>query len=151
MTFEKFLGLFDNVTPRGSRAMATCPAHPDKSPSLQITAGDTAILVKCWAGCSLMEICASLGIEQRDLFFDAHDTDPARRRAAAQQRDRQQHRREQQADQQGALIDLLREAEYFVQSRHGIDISTWSHDRLNDELNALADAYRLLESEDLHG
>ena len=104
----EILGRLDNVTPRGSRYIATCPAHADRSPSLQVTPGERAILVKCWSGCRLEEICASLGINQQDLFFDALDPDPQRRRAAALQRDRQRHRREQHAEQQGTLIDALR-------------------------------------------
>jgi hypothetical protein len=151
MTLDDLLSRLDNVTPRGSRYMATCKAHPDRSPSLQVTPGDKGVLLKCWAGCSLIDICKSLGIEQRDLFLDALDANPSRRRAAAQQRDRQRKQREQHADQQGTLIDALREADYFVQSRRGIDISTWIHERLNDELNSLADADRLLESEALYG
>ena len=98
-----------------------------------------------------MAICGSLGIEQRDLFFDALDLSPSRRREAAQQRDRQRHFREDHAYLQGTLIDALREADYFVQSRRGIDIATWSDQKLDDELNSLTDAYLLLESEDLHG
>jgi hypothetical protein len=97
------------------------------------------------------EICATLGLTVSDLFFDALDTDPQRRKAAAQQRNRQRHARERHTQQQGTLIDVLRAADTFIQSRRGLDISAWSHDRLNDELNALADAYRLLESEALDG
>ena len=98
-----------------------------------------------------MAICESLGIEQRDLFFDVLDLNPSRRRAAAQKRDRQRLIREQQREQQGTLVDVLREADYFIRSRHGLDISTWTEAKLDDELNALADAYHLLENEDLHG
>jgi len=147
----EILGRLDNVTPRGSRYIATCPAHADRSPSLQVTPGERAILVKCWSGCRLEEICASLGINQQDLFFDALDPDPQRRRAAALQRDRQRHRREQHAEQQGTLIDALRKADYFVQSRRNLDISSWSDTYLQRELDALADAYGLLVKENLDG
>lgn len=151
MTLAELLPRLENVTPRGSRYRATCPAHrPDRSPSLQITAGDKGILLKCWAGCAVAEICATLRIDQRDLFYDACDPDPHKRREAARKREHDQQVRERHADQQGALIDALREADYFVQSRRGIDISTWSHDQLNAELNAVADAYCLLEKEDLY-
>lgn len=152
MTLDRFLAQLENVTPRGSRYRATCPAHrPDRSPSLQVTPGDKLILLKCWSHCSLDEICTSLGITPADLFYDACDPDPARRREAAQQRKRQRHRRERQEEQQGFLIDALREADYFIRSRRDLDISEWSDQKLNDELNSLADAYHLLESEALHG
>lgn len=151
MTIESFLAQLENVTPRGSRHVASCPAHDDRRPSLQVTAGDRAILLKCWSGCRLEEICASLSIRPADLFYDALDPDPYKRLAAAQQRIRQRRQREQQAHQQGALIDLLREADAFIQSRRNLDISSWSDNYLQGELVALADAYSLLEKENLDG
>jgi hypothetical protein len=151
VTLDDLLPRLDGVKPRGARWSARCPAHHDRSPSLQVSEGDKGLLLKCWAGCSLQQICTALGISTKELFFDALDADPHKRRAAAQQRDRQQHRREQQADQQGTLIDVLREADYFIRSRRNLDISGWSDQKLGDELNALADAYTLLEREGLYG
>ena len=151
MTIDAMLAKLDGVRARGSRYSSRCPAHTDKSPSLSVSEGDRGILLRCWAGCSLREICSALKIQETDLFFDALDSDPARRREAAQQRDRQRQEGEQQASQQGALIDALREADYFVRSRRGLDISGWNDQKLDDELNALADAYHLLENEDCHG
>ena len=152
MTVAEILPRLESVYARGQgRWSALCPGHADRSPSLSISEGESGILLKCWAGCSVQVICESLGLQQKDLFFEALDADPSRRREAARNRENQRHARERHAQQQGTLIDALREADYFVQSRRGIDISTWSHDRLNDELNALADAQHLLESEDLHG
>ena len=152
MTLEEFLPRLDAVRPRGNgRHAARCPAHADKNPSLSVSEGEKGILLRCWSGCTAAEICRSLGIEQRDLFFDALDTDPRRSREAAQQRARQRHRREHHAHQQGTLIDVLKSADEFVRSRHGLDLSGWSAEKLNSELNALADAYQLLEGEALHG
>jgi hypothetical protein len=151
MTLEDLLPQLDAVRPSSRGFLASCPAHDDRHPSLSISAGQRGILVKCWAGCSLMAICERLGIEQRDLFFDDLDLNPSRQRAAALQRERARQYREQQAEQQGLLVDALREADYFIRSRSGIDISTWSDQKLDDELSALADAYVLIESEDLHG
>jgi hypothetical protein len=48
---------------------ARCPAHNDTNPSLSIAlADDGEILLKCFAGCSLEEICSKLGIEPKDSF-----------------------------------------------------------------------------------
>ena len=143
--------LLPHVKQRGSRYSAICPAHADRTPSLSVSDGDKGVLLKCWARCTVEEICRSLGIEQRDLFFDALDTDPQRRREAIEQRERQNQERERKAYQDGALIDALREAEYFVRSRQRLDISTWSDEQLDAELNSLADACHLLEHEDLDG
>jgi hypothetical protein len=98
-----------------------------------------------------MDICQSLGIDQADLFYDALDTDPQRRREAAQQRDRLRQERDDAARRQGRRIDALREADFFVRSRRGMDISGWSDQKLDDELNVLADAYFLLASEERDG
>lgn len=147
MKVEDLLPRLDSVKPRGTRWSACCPAHADTTPSLSISEGQRGILLKCWAGCTLDAICTALDIKPQQLFYDALDADPTRRRAAAQERERRQHTRERQAEQDGAIIDALKAAEYFVQSRRGLDISAWSDDRLNDELGALADAYHLLDSE----
>lgn len=151
MTTDDFLSRLDGVRSRGTRWSSRCPAHADKSPSLSVSEGDKGVLLKCWAGCTVEEICRSLGIEQRDLFFDALDSNPSRRREAVRERDRLRHLREHEARQQGALIDALRESDYFGRSRQGLNISTWSDKRLNAELNALADAYHLLNHENLYG
>ena len=45
-----------------------CPAHDDKSPSLSITLENDRILLYCHTGCTIDDICLSLGIEQTDLF-----------------------------------------------------------------------------------
>lgn len=47
----------------------------------------------------------------------------------------------------GRLVDACREAEHFLHSRQPVNISTWSDDRLNHELNLIADAYRILEAD----
>ena len=72
MTINALLGQLDNVRQRGAgKWSALCPAHPDKTPSLSISEGEKGVLIKCWAGCYLSEICSALGILQRDLFYDA--------------------------------------------------------------------------------
>lgn len=148
MTLESVLAQLENVTPQGSRYRATCPAHVDRSPSLQVTPGDKGILLKCWSACSLAEICLALGIEQTDLFYDALDANPQKRQAAAQQRDRQRQQKALEAQRQGRRIDALKAADYHIRSRREIDISGWSDQKLDGEMNVLADAYALLGSED---
>jgi hypothetical protein len=51
------------------RWMAKCPAHADKSPSLSIgTGSDGRVLVKCFAGCSVISILGTVGLRLQDLF-----------------------------------------------------------------------------------
>ena len=132
--------------------MGHCLAHGSKRHrDLSIRLDGAKILLHCFAGCLKPVICLSLGLELKDLFTDTLDSDPARRRKAAQERDRQCQIRERQAHQEGTIIDALKAADDFVSSRRALEISGWSDEKLNNELDALADAYHLLENEGLHG
>ena len=44
----------------GSYGTACCPAHDDRTPSLKISDGDTAILLKCFAGCDTLDVIDAL-------------------------------------------------------------------------------------------
>jgi hypothetical protein len=48
--------------------VARCPSHEDKSPSLSIAEKDGVILLKCFAGCEIEDICDAIGVEMKDLF-----------------------------------------------------------------------------------
>ena len=67
---DKLLSRLERVTERSDgQYLACCPAHEDKSPSLSIKEVDGGrVLVYCFAGCSAAEVCASVGLELRDLF-----------------------------------------------------------------------------------
>ncbi|MEO7863999.1 MAG: hypothetical protein ABIU05_26925 [Nitrospirales bacterium] len=71
MTIDDLLARLDGVKQRGNRHSAICPGHDDRSPSLSISEGDRGLLLRCWAGCTINEICSSLGIKPKDLFHDA--------------------------------------------------------------------------------
>jgi hypothetical protein len=151
MTANDFLAHLEGVRPRGpGRWTAKCAAHTDKTPSLSITEGERGILLRCWAGCSIDEICHSLGIEQRELFFDGLATDPRQRRAAAQRRADERARLEEKRHRDGLRLDIQREAERLIASACNIDISCWSDDRLDQELNRLGAAYAVLEGDPYH-
>src|SRR3546814_17287573 len=45
---------------RGSYGMVCCPAHNDRHPSLQVTPGKKAVLIKCRAGCSQEAVWSAL-------------------------------------------------------------------------------------------
>ena len=51
------------------RYMALCPAHQDRSPSLSIKqTEDGRILMHCFAGCHIEDVCSAIGLEVKDLF-----------------------------------------------------------------------------------
>ena len=45
-----------------------CPSHDDNSASMSITMENDRILLYCHTGCTIDDICISLGIEQTGLF-----------------------------------------------------------------------------------
>ena len=147
MEANEILARLDAVRSRGTnRWQARCPAHEDRNPSLAIAEGERGLLVKCWAGCTLDEITRALGLTVRDLFYD-RNPNPHELREAKQRRERERRRRERQRRSDGLRVATLREAEAVIRHARSIDISTWSHTRLDRELNRLADAYGLMEQE----
>jgi hypothetical protein len=69
------LSRLEKVRPLGNgKFEACCPAHQDKKPSLGITLFDTdKIGLKCWAGCSVSEIVAAVGLELSSLMPESVD------------------------------------------------------------------------------
>jgi len=67
---DRLLPLLSGVKQSGAGTWkAKCPAHNDKNPSLSIREkDDSAILIRCWAGCSVYEIVSAVGLELSDLF-----------------------------------------------------------------------------------
>ena len=51
------------------RWKACCPAHDDKTPSLAIREEDDGrVLIKCFAGCSALDVITAVGLEWDALF-----------------------------------------------------------------------------------
>lgn len=48
--------------------IARCPSHADRTPSLAIRDNDGTILLHCFAGCSVNDICDSIGHDINQLF-----------------------------------------------------------------------------------
>ena len=68
------LAMVKEVKPRRDHQqswIACCPAHDDSSPSLQVDVGASGnTLIHCWSGCSVEEVCDSVGIKMVSLFPD---------------------------------------------------------------------------------
>ena len=80
MDIDQLLQLLDGVRKSGSKYLAKCPAHADRSPSLSIAEGDDGrILLHCFAGCTAVEIADSMGLELKDLF-PKQDLSPQQRK-----------------------------------------------------------------------
>ena len=64
----------------GTRGMACCPAHDDRTPSLGVSLGRQAILFHCFAGCDQQSVLAALareGFEGPALFSGSATTNEA--------------------------------------------------------------------------
>lgn len=147
MTFDEFVSKLDGVRRSGCGIVAKCPAHDDHRPSLSVKEGARGLLVRCWAGCTVEEICAGLGLKTANLFYDAlppGDVLDHRRRTG----EREQAERKAAQHQQGLKNDMLREADHLILTARGIDINTWSDARLNAALDKLGDAYEVLWEHD---
>ena len=146
---EDFIKLLDGVRQTSRGWSACCPAHDDSTPSLGISIGnDNRILVHCFAGCSVQEICEALEIQVRDLF--PIQTNGPRVRETQCRRERERIQRQHQRRVRGLQVDVTREADWLIKAAHSIDISTWGPKRLHQELERLARAYALLAKESQH-
>lgn len=70
MKIEDILSKFEGVEQKAPNSwMARCPAHGDKNPSLSITLKDDGkVLMHCFTGCTVEEICAAAGLKLSDLM-----------------------------------------------------------------------------------
>lgn len=67
----------------GTKGMACCPAHDDRTPSLGVSLGRQAILFHCFAGCDQQSILAALareGFDASALFSGSSTTDQFERK-----------------------------------------------------------------------
>ena len=74
-TLNTLLGRLEKVTRSSeTQAIASCPVHFDKNPSLSISiiphkkTGQDTIMVNCHAGCSFESIVQKVGMEPSDFF-----------------------------------------------------------------------------------
>jgi len=118
---------------------ARCPAHNDRWPSLSVAEGERGLLVKCFAGCTVKEICAALGLTVADLFFDAPRS--TRQRALLPPRPSPVDWRivsKEQLDRRDALD--LRAARTLAAAK-GVDLSPLTNEETDAMMDVVPDAY----------
>lgn len=82
MDASKFIDRLENLKSVGeNRWRARCPCHQGQSRSLSIKVDSDRLLIKCFSGCSALEIIHSVGLEMSDLFArpTKHVTPPVAR------------------------------------------------------------------------
>lgn len=139
MQIEELLKRLQKVRSTRRGWMSLCPAHEDRCPSLSIAEGARAVLVHCFAGCTIQEIVGAMGIGVRDLYYELG----ARRMVS--QTTFQRKRNHGVQPTLGVVLDAVREAEYLVLAAREIDISILNCEQLDAALNAVAAAYSILE------
>ena len=70
---EQFIGLVESITgskayQEGSEVRVRCPSHLGSSASLSVKQTGERLLLWCYAGCTVHEICKSVGISVGQLF-----------------------------------------------------------------------------------
>lgn len=67
---ENLLNRLEKVKEKkANQWVACCPAHSDTTPSLAIAQTlDGRILLKCWSGCSALDIISAIGLDWSALF-----------------------------------------------------------------------------------
>lgn len=136
------LARLDGVQASGRGWRAKCPACGGKSRKVAIHEGDDGrALVKCFAGCSALEVVHALGLELADLFPERlRDDSPEGRR---------QLRRAAREAQWGAALDVLGFEAGIVlvagrQLHEGEPLDPADLDRLQEATERIADARAVL-------
>ncbi len=103
---------------------ACCPAHDDSSPSMNIQDTEDKLLVHCYAGCTVEEICESLNIKMTDLFASDKEFTPTRYKESEEEFDRamvmifEEHRKNgssfSESDEETYIKSKLRLAQHGV-------------------------------------
>ncbi|MEJ7725553.1 MAG: hypothetical protein WKH47_00880 [Actinomycetes bacterium] len=72
VAYDRIIGALEargsTVRVNGTRAMAQCPAHEDRTPSLSLTPIEGQVLANCFAGCDIDDVLGELGLHKRDLY-----------------------------------------------------------------------------------
>lgn len=55
-------------------AMCRCPAHEDRTPSLSIRVGETALLFKCFAGCNTVDVIRAIRRLDKSIVLNGHSS-----------------------------------------------------------------------------
>ena len=85
-------------------AMARCPAHQDRTPSLSIAERDGKILLHCFAGCSYAAVVAEL---QRLNLWPRYDVQPEPTEAEKEKLRHARAERDRARERSAAFIDRL--------------------------------------------
>ena len=137
-TMDDVLSRLERVRPTSRGWSARCPAHPDRTPSLSLAAGDTCVLVTCWAGCKVDEIAAAMGLPVAALFYRPGRTQQRRMTK------RIDWRRQAVALEDEAITLWLHANEVFAFACN-LDTMTWTDEDWDTATDAVCKAHESME------
>ena len=150
MTVDVLLTQLDRVRARGTdKWQARCPAHSDRSPSLSLRlAEDGRVLVHCFSGCTVEEICAALSIRVAELFPADPQQNPRRKRTKLLPKPWRYDWRQTASNFQFFADMLWLRSCSVLEAARGLNTQGWTDDDLDMAMNAVSRAYADLERVD---
>jgi hypothetical protein len=142
---DDVLSRLDAVRQMGSGWRARCPAHEDRTPSLSIHEGIRGALLRCFAGCTLTDICTALHMVPADLFYDA----PVPRGARPAPKPIPKDPRSTAFEFELAALDLRLRSERIFEAAKHIDVASLDDADLDRALSHVAQGYHDLDRADL--
>ena len=152
MTTDEIVELFQAKPIGRGRYQALCPAHRDQKPSLAISDGlDGRILLKCWAGCSVVAILGAAGLSVSQLFPSSKPLTGASREELLRKKASREAWNEARTEYSREVFDRERMSE--IRARNlGRELALTAdgspeEKRLIQEFHVALDEFRMAESE----
>ena len=138
---QQVLDRLQRLRPTTRGWSACCPAHPDRTPSLSVAEGETGVLVKCWAGCTVEEIADAMDLRVADLFYHpvSGKKQPRRYRTGKPRTRRNDWRRQAAALEDEALTLWLHANAVFAFASN-LDTTAWADDDWDVATDAICTA-----------
>ena len=152
MTTPEIAQLFQAKPIGRGHYQALCPAHRDQKPSLAISEGlDGRVLLKCWAGCSVVAILGAAGLRVSQLFPSSKPLTKARREEFLRKKGSREAWNEARTEYSREVFDRERMSEIRARNLGGELAFTADgspeEERLIREFHVALDEFRMTESE----
>ena len=123
-------------------AMILCKAHGERrKPALSVRPGDEGILVFCFAGSSLQQVCRAFSVEVCQLFYDYGHSRHRGQRPTLRPTYRLRSWKERAADLQDEAMDHWLRAERILAAAKNQDVSNWTELQSDIAMTLLGVAY----------
>jgi hypothetical protein len=138
MTAADLLARLDGAKRTAKGWSARCPSHADRTPSLHIREGARGLLLYCFSGCSVEDVCGALDLTVAELFFDAPDATSLHTRQTEPRRPTIRDL-EYRVWARAMALDLR--ALSVLDAAKGLDVSAWAEADYDAAMQAVTKAY----------